>query len=296
MKCPVCRDILSSGYTKLADHFIEEARISDASHIMWLNRNVSKLKTESSDLAVKLEEFFSLGSGGLKDWIIGRFVSNFFKEPPHLFIKAMQKPEREVLIGYVLEHHHFLKQWIKSCSYIMAKTDEEDVQMYELDNIMSEMHGFGSDKPSHHELLIRMGVDLGLSREAIMDSVPLEATRKAIDLWNRIALDSPWVETMAAMHSLELIATRGLEQYGADYPYFDPGIFESNELPDSVKAFLREGYEADASHSAEALDLVEKYSDRTDEVQHIQATFICSMAAFDDYLNARLRRGEIYED
>ncbi|AKA48987.1 hypothetical protein IX51_07645 [uncultured archaeon] len=297
MKCTVCNYNSSSmDYADLGGHFIDMASESDADHIMWLNRFITKSKTGRQDLANMLREFFELNESGLKRWIINRFVSNFFSEPPHLFIGAMQSPERKVLLGYVVEHHHFLKQWIKSCAYVIAKTDNEDVQMYEMENIMAEMHGFGSKTPSHHELLLRMGESLGLPRETVLMSEPLPATRKAIELWGNLSRNSHWIEIMAAMHSLELIATRGLEKYGAKYSYFDPAIFQRSDIPNEVKDFLREGYDADASHSDEALNLIEKYSDEYGDIQAIQATFIRSMVAFDSYLNARLERGEQYEN
>lgn len=297
MKCTVC-DFKSEpvDYALLASHFIDAAAKNDAGHIMWLNRFITKKKTDSNELSVRLREFFEIDEAGLKLWIINRFVGNFFADPPHLFIKAMQMPEKRTLIGYVIEHHYFLKQWIKSCASVIAKTDYEDVQRYEMENIMTEMHGFGSKQPSHHELLLRMGESLGLPRTRVLETEPLPSTRKAVNLWNHIATTAHWVEIMAAMHSLELIATRGLEKYGAKYPYFDPVLFERKDLPDAVKDFLREGYEADVSHSGEALNLIVKYSSDVDDVQNIQATFIRSMVAFDDYLNARLERGDKYEN
>lgn len=47
--CPVC----GAGVTAvraLAEHFVELSERSDARHIMWLNRNVTKLRTSASDL------------------------------------------------------------------------------------------------------------------------------------------------------------------------------------------------------------------------------------------------------
>lgn len=297
MKCTICDFVSSSAeYSELAEHYLREASNSDSSHVMWLNRNIDRRKSELDELSAKLQEYFHIPGTGLKGWIINRFVRNFFVDPPHRFISAMQKPSKGVLIGYVLEHNHFLKQWVRSCAYIIAKTDKEDVQKYEMDNIMTEMFGFGPDSPSHHELLIKMGLKLGLDRETILGMPPLPATSNAIGVWMDIAQKRPWIEVMAAMHSLELIATRGLRKYGAQYPYFNPSIFESSEIPAAVKDFLREGYEADASHSMHALSLVEKYAGDSTEIQHIQATFIRSMVAFDSYLNARLERGKMYEN
>lgn len=296
MKCTVCDFSTKKGdYTGLSSHLTKMASRSDASHVMWLNRYITKKKQEPEELEKMLSDFFSLEVRSLKLWIIDRFVANFFLEPPHRFVEAMQTPGRCVLVGYVMEHYHFLKQWIRSCASVIAKTRYEDVQKYELENIITEMHGYGA-KPSHHELLLRMGEALGIPRKSVMESAPLPATERGIALWDHIATNGHWIETMAAMHSLELIATRGLGRHGAVYPYFRPELFQRSDLPVEVKDFLMEGYEADASHSEEALNLIEKYASEVQDVQDIQAVFIRSMVAFDDYLNARLERGKMYEN
>jgi pyrroloquinoline-quinone synthase len=67
----------------------------------------------------------------------------------------MQNPTKGVLLGYVIEHQHFLKNWVKILSSIVFRIDKDDVMMYELDNIKVEFIGYES-KPSHYELLIRM--------------------------------------------------------------------------------------------------------------------------------------------
>lgn len=47
--CPVCGAGLTA-VAGLADHFVELSERSDARHIMWLNRSVTKLRTPASDL------------------------------------------------------------------------------------------------------------------------------------------------------------------------------------------------------------------------------------------------------
>ena len=288
--CPVCGLKFDSGnYRLLADHFVDQSRSSDFRHVSWLNRNISKNRMKTDDLSVSLTNFYHI-SGGIGKWIINDFVRRFRGDNPHPFILAMQQYDPEVIRGYVVEHHHFLKQWIRSCSYVMAKTELEDVQSYELENIMTELHGYGDSEPSHHELLIRMGESLGLDRNSIISEKPLRQTAEAVKIWNDLAASGSWISTMAAMHSLELIANRDLSRYGARYPYFNPSILSDNRVPKEVKAFLREGYEADVSHSYVALDLVERHAGNGD-VEEIQYAYLRSAGAFSDYLEARLERG-----
>ncbi len=289
-KCPVCERTFES-YGGLSSHFSEEAANSDASHVMWLNRNVTKDKGREDELESLLSEFFDTKKAGLRVWVKQRFIQRFFGEKPHPFVLALQHPTKGALIGYVLEHQHFLKQWVRSLSWVLAKTDRADVVKEELDNIMTEFYGSGDNKPSHYELLIRMGESLGLERKTILDTPPLSATASAIETWQTIGRDKHWLETMAAMHSLELIANRNVKQDGATITYFDPQILQNDEITRETKAFLHEGYEADVEHSEIPLEMVEKYADELGIVEDVQVTSLKSVEAFDSYLMARLERG-----
>jgi pyrroloquinoline-quinone synthase len=294
VKCAACSVVFMAGdYQTLAKHFVKLAGQNDVPHVMWLNRYITNQKQDESSLEKLLREYFDLSGTTLQNWIRKRFVEKFYGETPHPFVVALQHPSRATLLGYVVEHQHFLKQWVRSCSYIVAKTDKTDVTMYELDNINTEFGGFGGN-PSHYELLLRMGESLGLERNKILETSPLPDTALAIKSWDQIARESHWVETMAAMHSLELIADRTLVQDGAKMTYFDPAILKTTteEVTVGTKNFLREGYEADAVHSKEALDLVEKYSKDLGLIEDVQAVFLKSMDLFHMYLMARLERGE----
>src|SRR5947199_6765618 len=135
-KCPCC----GVGFQKhddlddLAGHFVAMAGRSDAGHVMWLNRNITKEKSDRETLAKLLKEFFDLEGRGLESWVKGRFIEKFYGASPHPFVMALQHPSRAVLLGYVVEHQHFLRQWGRSCSYIMARTDVVEVCCDELCN------------------------------------------------------------------------------------------------------------------------------------------------------------------
>jgi pyrroloquinoline-quinone synthase len=283
-----------SNYEGLSRHFYDLSEKSDANHVMWLNRNITKKKSNIETLSQQFVEFFD-ARDGLQKWVKRRFIDRFYGRRPHPFVLAMQHPSRATLLGYVVEHQHFLRQWVRSCSYIIAKTDRADVTLYELDNINTEYGGYGPNKQSHYELLLRMGESLGLDRKSVLAMQPLPDTNSAIQLWNEIAEKCHWVETMAAMHGLELIANRNLKNEGASLTYFDPSILKNDEVTEATKAFLMEGYEADVAHSEEALDLVAKYSEEPGITEAVQVTFLKSTEAFDSYLMARLERARQFE-
>jgi pyrroloquinoline-quinone synthase len=287
--CPFCEIKLGS-WKELAKHFNDMANNrSDSKHVMWLNRNISINRMGIDELEYSLENFFTKPEN-LGLWIRKKFIEKFYGDKPHPFIIAMQNPTKGVLLGYVIEHQHFLKNWVKILSSIVFRTDKDDVMMYELDNIKVEFIGYES-KPSHYELLIRMGESLGMSREKILSIPPLPATLSAINTWRKIAETKSWLETMAAMHSLELVADRSLVKYGAKLPYFNPSILVSDKYPQEVKDFLREGYEADISHAGEALDMIERYAEEMGLKEEVQVVVLKSFDAFSKYLLARLERG-----
>jgi pyrroloquinoline-quinone synthase len=292
--CPVCESP-SSSYEDLSDHFSQQAKNSDVGHIMWLNRNVTKDRGAQPRLPALLADFLDAEDLGLRNWIKLRFIERFFGERPHPFVLALQHPSKAVLLGYVLEHQHFLKQWVRSLSWVLAKTDNSEATKEELDNITTEFYGYGNDKPSHYELLIRMGESQGMKREEILATPPLPATASAIDTWQKIGRDRHWVETMAAMHSLELIANRKVTEDGARITYFDPSILKGSEVTEATKAFLWEGYEADVEHSEVPLEMVQRFAGQLGIVESVQVTFLKSMEAFDSYLMARLERAMMFD-
>lgn len=294
MRCFVCGKEVQGGYGDLGQHFSDLAADSDPDHVMWMNRNLTKRKLPARELGRLLEEY-ERGEDNLSGWAKRTFIDRFLGPKPHPFVVAMQRPAPPVLIGYVLEHQHFLRQWVRSCASVIAKTDKMDVSLYEIDNITTEFGGWGSDRPSHYELLLRMGESLGLRREDILSMAPLEGTKEALKTWGEIARDSHWVGIMGAMHTLELIANRRVKEDGASITYFDPSIFHREDVPQAVKEFLREGYEADVGHSEEALALVDKYAKETGLVAEVREALKRSMDAFDIYLQARLERAREYE-
>jgi pyrroloquinoline-quinone synthase len=295
-KCPTCLTPFERGdHSALAVHLVQQADASDASHVRWLNQNLSRKKMGAGELEGALRRFFDLGPGSLKGWIKARFIQKFYGPVPHPFVTALQHPDRPVLLGYVVEHQHFLRQWVRSCSYIMARTDRPDVILYELDNLNTEYGGMGPQRVAHYELLLRMGESLGLDRSRTLSTPPLSATRIAIEEWERIATTEHWVSAMAAMHGLELIANRDLVNEGASVRYFDPGILDGDQVTRATKDFLREGYEADVGHSDEALALVDRYARELSIEEDVQSVFLRSADLFDDYLLARLERSIDFE-
>jgi len=294
VKCPVCLIESDGGdFIWLEGHFNECDSDHEGAHRLWLHRYAGHDVDGEGRLAGRLAALYD-SENGLKEWIVRRLIERIYGEPPHTFILKLQHPDRSTIYGYVIEHHHFLMQWVRSCACIIARTDAEDVQLYEIDNIMSEFRGIPPDIPSHHELLLRMGESIGIQRTAVYSTPPLPATADALKWWRRIAETCHWVEAMAAMHTLELTANPQIKEMGSNLTYFDPAILEDRSYDEAVKRFLYEGYKADAAHSMDALELVEKYSNTPALVQNVKSVVFKTVDLLDSYLMARLDRGREY--
>ncbi len=295
MRCPVCLSHWDQDdFELLSDHILSKQKESDPDHVMWLNHYIGRYKLDKSELNDRLSSLYE--TKDLKQWIINALVSRIFKDPVHPFIERLQHPDNKTIYGYVMEHHHFLVQWVRSCSSIISKTYVEEVQIYEIENITSEYVGSGDDMPSHHELLLRMGESIGLTRSEIYENPPLPATKKALEAWDKIAREGHWLEGMAAMHTLELTANPDIRKMGASMAYFDHSILEDESYPKEVKQFLGEGFKADSEHSMRALDLVQKYTDSLAVMHDVQSSVLKSVDSLDNYLMARLERGEEFGD
>lgn len=294
MRCPACLVETEDSFLSLSRHIYAQQEKTESEHITWINRYVTRKRVPFDGFVPLIRNVFE--TQNLKEWILEIFIRKFYGDTPHAFLVKMQRPDSKVLLGYAFEHHHFLKQWVRSCSSIISNTDSEEVQHYEIENIISEWQGVEGKYPSHHELLLRMGESYGSSREEIYRTVPLKPTLRAIETWDRICREFSFVEGMAAMHTLELIANRKIKEYGASIGYFDPVILKDGSVTAETVDFLKEGYEADVSHSEVALDLIVKYAGLLGLTQNVQAVVMRSMEEFDNYLNARLVRGDMIEN
>lgn len=284
--CPAC-ELESKDWDSVASHMLDK---NDSSHIMWLNRNISMHEMSRDELSASLESFFTV-ERGIGEWVMKKVVERIYSGP-HPFITAMQNPTKAILLGYVYEHRHFLKNWVQVLSSVIYRTDDERVIKYELENISTEY--VGNSGPSHFELLLRMGESLGVSRSDILSATPLTGTASAIAAWKCIAKNRSWVETMASMHSLEFIADKRVKQAGSKVHYFNVEILGSSLYTNEVKQFLREGYEADAYHAADAMKLVEEHA-KGEMVQKVQLSVLKSLDAVSTYLSSRLERARMLE-
>ena len=105
---------------------------------------------------------------------------------------------------------HYVQQWgvftrhSRRCwAYVVGNCPEVEVRRFiTAENLYEEE---GQDDTSHYEKLVRLGVRLGLQREAIDDAVPLATTRLSLLVWECLTKNYSWTEGFAAKLVLERV-------------------------------------------------------------------------------------------
>ncbi len=295
-KCPVCSQVFQKGdYQSLSKHLSLASDKNDPFHTAWLQDYVPMPNYGSPEFINNLKEFFKISDGSLKSWIATTFTKKFYSEKPHPFIEAMQKPKKSIFMGYGVENYFFLKQKIKSLAYVIAKTDKEDIQKLESTIISPNINYNMKDNAAEIAMLFKMYEGLGLGIDSVKNSMPLPPTIYSIKIWNAIAENDHWIETVAAINTMDLFFCPQLKDYGAKLPFFAPNVLDNEWIPDSVKQYLK--FVTDPSHeySMEALDLIEKYAKELNLIEEVQSTFLRSLDAMDRHLQARLTRAKQYD-
>ncbi|MCL4343170.1 MAG: hypothetical protein M1267_04905 [Candidatus Thermoplasmatota archaeon] len=295
-KCPVCSQTFQKGdYQALAKHLAQASEKNDPFHVAWLQDYVPMPNYASPDFLNHLRDFFKISDGSLKSWIATKFTRKFYSEKPHPFIEAMQKPKKSIFMGYGVEYYFFLRQKIKALAYVIAKTDKDDVQKLEAKIITPNIVYDMKDGNSEIVLLFKMYEGLGITRDSVLASMPLPPTIYSLKVWNSIAESDHWLETMAALNTMDLFYCSQLKDFGAKLPYFSPTVLDNEWIPDSVKHYLKFITDSPNEFSMESLDLIEKYAKELNLIEEVQSSFMRSLDAMDRHLQARLTRSKQYE-
>ena len=295
-KCPVCAESFrKNDLESLAKHLQMANERNDAAHVGWLREYIPMDNYNGGAFSTALADFFAVPDGDLKSWIEKRFIDRFLGDTPHPFIEAMQKPKKSLFLGFAAEYFFYMKQRIKSCSYIIARTDKYDVQRYEAQIVMPELQDVDGKDRSQRELMLRMCESLGVSRDLIVNGAPLPPTIHSIKMWNQISESDHWLEAMGAINTLDLLHSRVLKERGAKYDLYHKGVLDNEWIPDQVKVFLQYIVDPKNDRTAEGLDLMAKHAKELNMTEEVQSTFLRSADAFDRHLQARLTRSKQFE-
>ncbi len=295
MKCPVCGEKYNKlDYQMLSRHVAQFCERNDTPHVEFVKYYLPGANWLSGEFTNDMKQVFNFEKGQLSEWILQRLIHRLFGAKPHPFIEAMQKPKRSIFQGYSIEYGYFLKQRIKSFSYVLAKTDKVEMQKLEAKLILPELLEVnGSD--SQTRLLEAMAESVGIPKETLESSMPLPPTLHSVRLWNSIAEADHWLEIAASVNLLDLVYSPNLIKNGAKLPYFGQFVLENEWIPEGVKDFLSESVKYLGPLSEEFLTVVCKYAEELGMAEDVQSVFLRSLEAFDRHMLARLTRAKQFE-
>ncbi len=296
VNCPVCGESFDRGdYDSLATHFNRYIDRNEPSHIDWVRINVPLSDYESNAFIEKLQSFFTVTPENIENWFWKRIVERFYTDRPNTFIEAMQRPKKATFMGYAMENYSFAKQRVKSLAYVIAKTDKEDVQIYEGTLLTGDLVYNGSSNKSNVALLVQMAESVGLPKDTLMTSMPLPPTLHSIKLWNGIAENGHWLDIMASSNLLDLVHSPKIKDAGSKLYYFGNGVVDNEWIPDPVKEYLKFTRDVIGTNAEEGLHLVAKYAIELKMVEEVQSIFLRSLDAFERHLQARMTRAKQFE-
>lgn len=118
-----------------------------------------------------------------------------------------------------------------------------------------------NEATSHYQLLVDMGVALGLTEDEITNAEPIASTQTAFLAWETLTRNLPWIEGLAAKGSLEALnqaETGNLSGLSAKRWMDNLGLSEKDV------AFWGVHSELDQDHAHETLEVISKYATEQD--------------------------------
>lgn len=153
---------------------------------------------------------------------------------------------------------HYVQQWgvftrhSRRCwAYVVGNCPEVEVRRFiTAENLYEEE---GQDETSHYEKLVRLGVRLGLQRDAIDGAQPLPTTRLALLVWECLTKNYSWTEGFAAKAVLERVGFPDLRRT------MKQNWRTALQLTDDELDFFGMHIVVDERHGSGAFELLERY-------------------------------------
>ncbi|HMG41670.1 MAG TPA: iron-containing redox enzyme family protein [Acidimicrobiales bacterium] len=118
-----------------------------------------------------------------------------------------------------------------------------------------------NEETSHYQLLVDMGVALGMTEDEITNAEPIPSTQTAFLAWETLTRTQPWIEGLAAKGSLEALnqaETGNLSGLSAKRWMANLGL-SSDDV-----AFWGVHSELDQDHAHDTLEIIGKYATEQD--------------------------------
>ena len=170
---------------------------------------------------------------------------------------------------YVVQHYHFVTDFLDWMAYIASKAPARDVKHHLLANLAEEE----DPGDSHLDMLFDYAGACGVSRDAFLKSKVLPWTEALKDWGWRTAYQAPWQVALAGF----LI---GLESQPPDiYKRIVPALAKHYGWPEGTREvrFFATHIGADMVHSQRGFEIVERYCESPAlQAEAVQAARIAS--------------------
>lgn len=118
-----------------------------------------------------------------------------------------------------------------------------------------------NEATSHYQLLVDMGIALGMTEDEITNAEPIASTQTAFLAWETLTRNQFWIEGLAAKGSLEALNQRDTGDIsGVSAKYWTENLGLSME----DVAFWTVHSELDQDHAHETLETIGKYATEQD--------------------------------
>lgn len=175
------------------------------------------------------------------------------KNHPYIDLWATGKLTKPQMAVYVVQHYHFVSDYLNWMLYIAARTPHRDVKEFMLENFTEE-----EDPQNRHiDMLFDFAAACGTSKAQFLATAVLPNTQALRDWGWRQVYEQPWQVAVAGMFI-------GLESQPPDiYRRVVPACSQHYGWSEGAREvrFFAEHIEADTVHGARGFAIVEKYCD-----------------------------------
>ena len=172
----------------------------------------------------------------------------------NVFFQAFkdQYLSRSQLQTFLRQYHYFCKHFVKVLEGLLYKTPVDALEMrVELAKTLHSELGNGCAEQAHSRLLERFAAAVGLSPDALDQTVPVPEVAEYLAVLQRLFIESDYLTALGSEMAVEITAA-------SEFRYFYPGLTKYQTFSAHDLLFFEMHLEAEECHSAWLTQAVEK--------------------------------------
>lgn len=194
-------------------------------------------------------------------------VEEYFRRLPPMVAAMASAPTTGVARAFVLEWTKFSRLFPRWVGAIVSNCPHFDVIAFEIENLMSEVVRDPASDTHHYDLLVRLGAEVGLTRQQIEAHQACPESQAAFAYWWDMARQPDWLTGFLAVNGLEILGDRNLPVRNGLLPTtgLEVNPWAKLGLSEDALEFFRVGSQADQGHGRETVEIVARYAQPRDE-------------------------------